>query len=136
MRKLIIASMLASTLVGCVSYTPPATQVALPQPASQSEPAVVGKVCEVASIQSGKPKRVLDKPVIIRDMGSYFEAYNANGVKVFVSPTLGAPVNDIESATDSIGLVYSKGINKYSGFYSRTAVLSKINYWSVLITCK
>lgn len=133
MKKLLLASLLASTMVGCVSYTPPATQVTSTQPAS---PLVSGKICQAASIKSGEAKKILDKPVIIRDYGDSFEAYNANGVSVFVSPTLGAEVNDIRSGKDQIGLVYSKGINQYEGFYSRTAVINKNTYWSVLINCK
>lgn len=127
MKKLSLAFMLA-TLVGCASHTTPAPQVTYAQPATV-------KVCAVESRQSGKPNQILNKTVMLKDYGDKFEVINMGNQTLSVSPTLGAPVNNIRSAEDNIGLVYSKGVNQYEGMYSRTAAIGPNKFWSIFFSC-
>ena len=53
----------------------------------------------------------------VRDYGNRFTIINRAGVVTIVSPNL--PYAKASSAVgyDKLGLLYSKGLNKYAGFY-------------------
>lgn len=116
MKKLIVVAVAVLSLSGCVVNTPaPAPQVT----AVASAPADVW--CMSSAVENGIERDL--GVAFVRDYGNRFTIINRAGVVTIVSPNL--PYVKASSALgyDKLGLVYSKGLNKYAGFYGvfRTA---------------
>lgn len=116
MKKLIVVAVAVFSLSGCVVNTPaPATQVT----AVASAPADVW--CTSSAVENGVERDL--GVAFVRDYGNRFTIINRAGVVTIVSPNL--PYVKASSAIgyDKLGLMYSKGLNKYAGFYGvfRTA---------------
>ena len=116
MKKLIVVAVAVLSLSGCVVNTPaPAPQVT----AVASAPADVW--CTSSAVENGVERDL--GVAFVRDYGNRFTIINRAGVVTIVSPNL--PYVKARSAIgyDKLGLMYSKGLNKYAGFYGvfRTA---------------
>ena len=116
MKKLILVAAAVLSLSGCVVNTPaPAPQVT----AVSSAPADVW--CTSSAVENGVERDL--GVAFVRDYGNHFIIINRAGVVTIVSPNL--PYVKASSAIgyDKLGLMYSKGLNKYAGFYGvfRTA---------------
>lgn len=116
MKKLTVVAVAVLSLSGCVVNTPaPAPQVT----AVASAPADVW--CTSSAVENGVERDL--GVAFVRDYGNRFTIINRAGVVTIVSPNL--PYVKASSAIgyDKLGLMYSKGLNKYAGFYGvfRTA---------------
>lgn len=105
MKKLIVVAAAVLSLSGCVVNTPAPADV----------------WCTSSTVENGVERDL--GVAFVRDYGNHFTIINRAGVVTIVSPNL--PYVKASSAIgyDKLGLMYSKGLNKYAGFYGvfRTA---------------
>ena len=117
MKKLIVVAVAVLSLSGCVVNTPaPAPQVT----AVASAP--VGELwCNSSATENGVERNL--GVAFVRDYGNRFTIINRAGVVTIVSPNLPYVKSSSAIGYDKLGLMYSKGLNKYAGFYGvfRTA---------------
>lgn len=114
MKKLIVVAVAVLSLSGCVVNTPaPAPQVT----AVASAPAKSGEVWCFADAKSGKEAEQHLGLVFLTDNGNSFSVRNREGKTVLTSPMLNIPASNSMTATDSKGLLYSKGTQRFAGFY-------------------
>lgn len=136
MNKVICILGASLVLAGCAYQPAPATQVAAVQPAQTvSAPTFKKYQCKTIYAESGKPERNL-MPSVVTDFGNFFTVQNAMGEVVISSPLLTHSKGNQMYGMDEIDLVYRKGTGKFTGFYSRDAVLSNNQYISVIFNCK
>lgn len=117
MKKLILVAVAVLSLSGCVVNTPaPAPQVT----AVASAP--VGELwCSSSATENGVERDL--GVAFIRDYGNRFTVLNRDGKVTIVSPNLPYVKTSSAIGYDKLGLMYSKGLSKYAGFYGvfRTA---------------
>jgi len=116
MKKLIVVAVAVLSLSGCVVNTPaPAPQVT----AVASAPADVW--CTSSAVENGVERDL--GVAFVRDYGNRFTIINRVGAVTIVSPNLPYVKANSAIGYDKLGLMYSKGLNKYAGFYGvfRTA---------------
>lgn len=111
LSNLISSFVVVFFLSGCVVNTPtPATQVT----AVVSAP-VTELICESTLTKNGVERSL--GTAFIFDYGNHFTVMNLNNEISIVSPNLIVSKSNSAIGYDKLGLMYSKGLNKYSGFY-------------------